>query len=491
MILGMKESSFVATILFIFHLSILFMVAMFSVMFLLDVGLDQFRANLSWHLQPPFLQSIFFGFSSAMLGVSGFETSANFVEEQKPGVFPKTLTNMWLSVSFINIILPSFAIAILPLEGLIGPESAFVIAALADRVGGTLMRDVVACDALLVLAGGVLTCYVGVVGLVQRMAGDNCLPAFFSHTNAWRGTPHITILAFFATCSSMCIVLEGKIVALSAMYSIAFLLVMGLFAFCGLWMKVTRPTLPRQIHTHPAKFLLGLILVSTAFTAVVLLHPETLTTFYIYYGITVLMVMTTFARMSIFTAFIKALRQSRTLRTFVKIFVSMDIVQTWTLDQMQALRNQGVGYFTKSGNLSQINRAIQYIEANEEARWVRVIHIYQEDDSDAVQHLPQYVQFLDCVYPKIKIDCVLVKGKFGPAIVQRLAERIGVPVNCLFINCPKHDFEHPLDTMGGVRVIMNSERSTMLDNMTPSSTREPSEDRMVFLNRGKYLAAAI
>jgi len=203
------------------------------------------------------------------------------------------------------------------------------------------------------------------------------------------------------------------------------------------------------------------------------------------------MVMTTFARMSIFTAFIKALRQSRTLRTFVKIFVSMDIVQTWTLDQMQALRNQGVGYFTKSGNLSQINRAIQYIEANEEARWVRVIHIYQEDDSDAVQHLPQYVQFLDCVYPKIKIDCVLVKGKFGPAIVQRLAERIGVPVNCLFINCPKHDFEHPLDTMGGVRVIMNSERSTMLDNMTPSSTREPSEDRMVFLNRGKYLAAAI
>jgi len=29
-----------------------------------------------------------------MLGVTGFETSANFVEEQKPGVYPRTLRNM-------------------------------------------------------------------------------------------------------------------------------------------------------------------------------------------------------------------------------------------------------------------------------------------------------------------------------------------------------------------------------------------------------------
>jgi hypothetical protein len=39
-----------------------------------------------------------------MLGVTGFETSANFVEEQKPGVYPRTLRNMvsallsWLGI---------------------------------------------------------------------------------------------------------------------------------------------------------------------------------------------------------------------------------------------------------------------------------------------------------------------------------------------------------------------------------------------------------
>ena len=70
------------------------------------------------------------------VAIWGFETSANFVEEQKPGqfgqpvplfvtrpcyvwewtrsacvgVFPKTLRNMWVAVSFINIILPSLAV---------------------------------------------------------------------------------------------------------------------------------------------------------------------------------------------------------------------------------------------------------------------------------------------------------------------------------------------------------------------------------------------
>jgi hypothetical protein len=46
--------------------------------------------------------ALVFGVSSGLLGVSGFETSANFVEEQAPGVFPKTLRNMWAAVGFYN-----------------------------------------------------------------------------------------------------------------------------------------------------------------------------------------------------------------------------------------------------------------------------------------------------------------------------------------------------------------------------------------------------
>jgi Pyruvate/2-oxoacid:ferredoxin oxidoreductase gamma subunit len=43
--------------------------------------------------------AIFLGFAASMLGVSGFESLANFVEEQQKGVFPKTLRNMWAIVS--------------------------------------------------------------------------------------------------------------------------------------------------------------------------------------------------------------------------------------------------------------------------------------------------------------------------------------------------------------------------------------------------------
>ena len=49
-----------------------------------------------------FGEALFYGFSAGLLGISGFETSANFVEEQKPGVFPKTLRNMHVIVSFFN-----------------------------------------------------------------------------------------------------------------------------------------------------------------------------------------------------------------------------------------------------------------------------------------------------------------------------------------------------------------------------------------------------
>lgn len=45
--------------------------------------------------------AILFGVSSAMLGVSGFESSSQFVEEQAKGVFVKTLRNMQVHTAVI------------------------------------------------------------------------------------------------------------------------------------------------------------------------------------------------------------------------------------------------------------------------------------------------------------------------------------------------------------------------------------------------------
>jgi len=38
--------------------------------------------------------AIFLDSSASMFGVSGFESLANFIEEQQKGVFPKTFKNM-------------------------------------------------------------------------------------------------------------------------------------------------------------------------------------------------------------------------------------------------------------------------------------------------------------------------------------------------------------------------------------------------------------
>jgi hypothetical protein len=53
---------------------------------------------------------LFFAFAASLLGVSGFESSANFVEEQQKGVFRKTLRNMLIGVLVFN---PLIALVIL------------------------------------------------------------------------------------------------------------------------------------------------------------------------------------------------------------------------------------------------------------------------------------------------------------------------------------------------------------------------------------------
>merc|ERR1711957_414879 len=137
----------------------------------------------------------------------------------------------------------------------------------------------------------------------------------------------------------------------------------------GLWLKINRPTLPRQINTHPMYFVMGLLLVAIAFTAVVLLHPDVLTYFYIYYGLTVLVVMMTFVRVAIFTTLLKLFGHSKVASFILKNFVNKKVAQKWIVSKLQKLRNQGVVYFSKHANMNQINRALQYIEENEEARW--------------------------------------------------------------------------------------------------------------------------
>ena len=115
-----------------------------------------------------------------MLGISGFETSANFIEEQKHGVFPKTLKNMWILVTIINPLIALIAVAIVPLDTIAGKEDTF-LSFMGNKTGGSWLAAVISFDAALVLSGAVLTAFIGVNGLMKRMT----LRSYFS-TNAFK-----------------------------------------------------------------------------------------------------------------------------------------------------------------------------------------------------------------------------------------------------------------------------------------------------------------
>jgi amino acid transporter len=87
---GITESAKVAIAIFIFHLTSLVILSGFIIYFLTNNGLDLFVQNWNFPVKDgSIVKAIFLGFAASMLGVSGFESSANFVEEQQKRCVPK------------------------------------------------------------------------------------------------------------------------------------------------------------------------------------------------------------------------------------------------------------------------------------------------------------------------------------------------------------------------------------------------------------------
>lgn len=204
--MGIKESAKVAQAILALHVVTLTTLCLLGAAFVINDA-SILQANLATPFPDveletgtiragSFATALFFGFASAILGVSGFETSAQFVQSQAPGVFVKTLRNMWWGVTLINPTIALLALGVLPLAEIMKDETT-VLAKMGKTVGnwaslesGQWLEAWISVDAFIVLAGALLTAYVGVSGLIERMASDRCLPQFLLRRNKWRGTPH-------------------------------------------------------------------------------------------------------------------------------------------------------------------------------------------------------------------------------------------------------------------------------------------------------------
>jgi amino acid transporter len=445
-ILGIRESATVALGIFLLHLGTLVVLTVAC-----GVAVAHSPGLLVENWRLPSVQSLphalFFGFAAAMLGISGFESSANFIEEQERGVFPKTLRNMWIAIAIFNPAISLLSLGLLPLAQIqqVPPD---LLARMGEAALGPPLAVLVSADAVLVLSGAVLTSFVGVTGLVRRMALDRCLPQFLLRENRARGTHHWILLGFLALCVSILAITAGRIESLAGVYTLSFLSVMALFALGNMLLKTRRERLPREERaTWPA--------VSTALLAVlvglagnVALDPINFEIFQGYFAATAGLVAVMFLRLQILRA---GLYMSRAL--VERLTAASSWIHSFVVREIERVNERPIVYFTKGDNLVTLNRAVLYVLDNEQTTRLKVVHAYR-DEREIPANLADQLRVIDHLYPQLRVDFVAVKGSFGPQLVEALSRRLGVPKNSMFIGTPGDRFPHRLEDLGGVRVVL-------------------------------------
>lgn len=466
-IMGITESAKVAIGIFIFHLTTMVVLIAAMVIYVSQTGFDILIQN--WKNPLPegsITTAIFFGFAASMLGISGFESSANFVEEQKEGVFPKTLKNMWIVVSVLNPIIAFLAITVLPISE-VKVHYTTLLSHMGDVSAGGWLAFVISIDAVLVLSGAVLTSFVGVSGLMERMTLDRVMPNYFLKKNK-KGSSYRIILLFFILSVSVLIITKGNVSLLAGVYTISFLSVMALFAIGNILLKIKRKKLPRPENASWFTVLFALGAVVIALLGNILIKPATsdqpqnVVVFLQYFipSIIFLMIMlnrTVLIKFLIYTIqflfnpfhnFIDKHEVGVPLRKLVYV-INKKLIRL-----IHKINEQEFVFFTKGDNVANLNKVMLYLKNNEHTRKIKIVNVLRHGE-ETPANLINDIEVLDRVYPDIDIEYVQLKERvFSPKLIQELSAEWNIPVNFMFIGSPGNSFPHRIAELGGVRLII-------------------------------------
>ncbi len=455
-IAGISESAIVAVIIFIFHLTSLTLLVLSGAYFILHNGIDVLVENINFGVPKdwPLKKVLVLGFASAMLGISGFESSSNFVEEQAKGVFPKTLRNMWIVVSIFNPLIALMALTTLGIPEITQPEnSSALLSYMGDKTGGSWLKWLISIDAVLVLSGAVLTSFVGVSGLMQRMALDRILPQYFLKTNS-RGSAYRVIIAFFFLCISILFVTQGDVTILAGVYSISFLSVMLLFSIGNILLKTKRARLPRPVRASFLGLAFSIVAVSLAIYGNINMPNNegklvNFPTFIAYFLPTMTVLIIMLNRVALIRMILHAVSYlSNRFRKFV-------LLTNMRLHKIEnKINSQEFVFFTKGDKIDVLRKVMQYVENNEETRKLKVVHVLPEGEEVNDNFLVD-LDVLDRAYPEIKIEFETIKNRvFSPELIDELSEEWDIPKNFMFISSPSEKFPYSITELGGVRLII-------------------------------------
>jgi hypothetical protein len=380
--------------------------------------------------------------------------------------------NMWSIVFIIN---PTIAILTLGVVDLpsITANTSTILSLVGSVAGGKWLRLLINIDAIIVLAGGVLTAYIGVNGLIKQLAFDRCLPHFLLHQNNLFGTHHWIIISFFLLCVSLYMITGGDVTILSGVFAIAFLMVLILFAWANISLKYSRPRLPRGVSASWNLAILGLFTMVVGLIGNVIYNPSYLLYFLMYVGFFFLVIVFTYERLWILKIVWYIVDNNHWLRPYF-----IDRIQ----DKLITMKKFTVLFFTNTSELHILNKAILYARDNECCDRLIFAHIrtpierksstasietvdvltyedleLQPRDSSSmiVDNLKDNLQVLDHMYPKMKIDLLIIEAEgFTPRVVKKLSEDLKIPPSFMFIRCPGNTFRYNIGEYGGVRTIM-------------------------------------
>lgn len=445
-ILGISESAIVAVVIFIVHISSMILLLFAGGWFVMNHGMDIFTTNFKAPVEGGIGRALFLGFCVAMLGISGFESSANFVEEQEPGVFRKTLRNMWVAVSVINPLMALVAIMVLPIAE-VSQHTEALLSHMGYKAAGQWLSTLISVDAVLVLSGAVLTSYVGVGGLIKRMTLDRILPQFLLKENK-RGSTHRILITFFLLCLSVLFVTNGEIGPLSGVYTISFLTVMVYFGYGNFLLKIKRAKLPRPEYASSFAVAIAVAALIVALYGNIRLNPGYLVVF-LQYFIPAVVIIYLFLRRNEFLQYMLIVVNS--------FFDSMKNVSLFSkLHIKKAIRKlsaQEFVYFTKGDDISVLNKVMIYVQENEITRRLKIVTVVNKEQEVSEKFMVDF-EVLDRAYPEIKIEFIQIEGTFGPTLIEKLSKEWKIPQNFMFISSPSDRFTHRLEDLGGVRLII-------------------------------------
>jgi amino acid transporter len=442
-IIGVKDSAGVAAAIFVFHIITLTSFVAFGIWFILTHGTGTWTLNAAATAQivashGGLLNTLFLAFSASLLGVSGFESSANFVEEQGHGVFPKTLRNMAVGVLIFNPLIAAVVLNIMSLPQIINGKD-FVLANAAFGIGGMIFLGWIAIDAFLVLCGAVLTSYVGVTGLINRMALDGCLPTQLSKKNS-RGSYTRIVVCFFLLCVSILLITKGELLSLAGVYTISFLSVMTFFAASNLILRLNRPDLKRP---YRAPLLFVFIALLSTFIGVmgnISIDPKNTGYFLTYFIPAVVFVFCVMYR----KRFYAAMRRITTGLPAVHRFFDRKFEK--------AAEDRLVAFVHHVDRLFPI---MDYINRNESGQNVTLVHCRHGHKQRAhqLEHLVSDMK-LGGFFPNFQVSVEYLDIPFGIQAVKEYARRHRIPTNKIFIGSIHHYHEFNYEDLGGVRVIL-------------------------------------